>query len=202
MRFVVITLTLAACSPAGAGSLGLLAVLCLGWLLLPRPASGDAGVEEPDAAPIVDEAGVDAAATDGGPAGGADAGDGGRDVGDHGTEAGVDGGVDAGRDLDPARPEGDLDGDGVLNRIDNCPEVENPDQLDYDGDGIGAECDDDISYDPCLSVPAPPPADEGCNTIPGAAPQGTLAVPGFDPLALRRRVLATLPPDVRARLRE
>jgi thrombospondin type 3 repeat protein len=35
----------------------------------------------------------------------------------------------------------DVDGDGVPNAADNCPAVANANQLDADGDGIGAACD-------------------------------------------------------------
>lgn len=37
-------------------------------------------------------------------------------------------------------PSLDTDGDGVLNCVDNCPLVANPDQEDCDGDGIGDAC--------------------------------------------------------------
>ena len=36
----------------------------------------------------------------------------------------------------------DLDGDGILNPDDNCPDDYNPDQSDMDADGIGDVCDD------------------------------------------------------------
>ncbi|HEX9664778.1 MAG TPA: thrombospondin type 3 repeat-containing protein [Patescibacteria group bacterium] len=35
----------------------------------------------------------------------------------------------------------DEDGDGILNSADNCPTVYNPDQADFDRDGLGALCD-------------------------------------------------------------
>ncbi|MHC4676153.1 MAG: right-handed parallel beta-helix repeat-containing protein, partial [Planctomycetota bacterium] len=38
---------------------------------------------------------------------------------------------------------GDSDGDGILDDIDNCPNVPNPDQSDTDGDGAGDLCDGD-----------------------------------------------------------
>lgn len=43
--------------------------------------------------------------------------------------------------------EPDMDGDGVPDDIDNCPETPNPDQLDLDGDGAGDACDE------CLDDP-------------------------------------------------
>ena len=33
--------------------------------------------------------------------------------------------------------ENDIDGDGVVNSEDNCPNTSNPDQNDLDGDGVG-----------------------------------------------------------------
>lgn len=36
----------------------------------------------------------------------------------------------------------DADGDGILNDNDNCPSIVNPDQSDFDEDGIGDLCDD------------------------------------------------------------
>jgi len=43
------------------------------------------------------------------------------------------------------QPETDTDGDGVADCIDNCPSLSNPDQSDFDGDGIGNDCDADWS---------------------------------------------------------
>jgi LAS superfamily LD-carboxypeptidase LdcB len=37
--------------------------------------------------------------------------------------------------------DGDVDGDGVLDEADNCPDVFNPDQLDSDANGIGDACE-------------------------------------------------------------
>ena len=37
--------------------------------------------------------------------------------------------------------ERDSDGDGILDHLDNCPSVTNPDQADSDGDGIGDACE-------------------------------------------------------------
>ncbi len=36
----------------------------------------------------------------------------------------------------------DMDGDGVIDEEDNCPEDYNPDQIDSDNDGVGDACDD------------------------------------------------------------
>ena len=44
-------------------------------------------------------------------------------------------------DAGPIGGTGDQDGDGVLDFMDNCPAVMNPDQLDNDLDGIGNACD-------------------------------------------------------------
>jgi len=43
--------------------------------------------------------------------------------------------------------ENDIDGDGVINSEDNCPNTSNPDQNDLDGDGVGDLCDGDDDGD-------------------------------------------------------
>lgn len=47
----------------------------------------------------------------------------------------------------PGEEDGDADGDGVTNAEDNCFEVDNADQANMDGDGLGDVCD------PCLLDP-------------------------------------------------
>lgn len=51
-----------------------------------------------------------------------------------------------------ANPD-DLDGDGIANAADNCPQRANPDQHDEDGDGLGDICDN------CPAVANPGQAD-------------------------------------------
>jgi len=41
----------------------------------------------------------------------------------------------------------DVDNDGIDDSLDNCPEVENADQVDTDNDGDGDACDDDDDGD-------------------------------------------------------
>ena len=42
---------------------------------------------------------------------------------------------------------GDSDGDGIIDSQDNCKYVQNPNQADLDGDGIGDACDPDVDGD-------------------------------------------------------
>ena len=43
--------------------------------------------------------------------------------------------------------DGDDDGDGIVDGVDNCPAVANADQADLDGDGSGNACDEDDDDD-------------------------------------------------------
>lgn len=52
----------------------------------------------------------------------------------------------------PAHAGKDTDRDGIPDRLDNCPYVQNANQLDSDGDGIGDVCD--------INAPPPPPAED------------------------------------------
>lgn len=46
----------------------------------------------------------------------------------------------------------DTDGDGVPNAGDNCPAISNPDQLDFDNDGLGDACDGDADADGVMDI--------------------------------------------------
>jgi hypothetical protein len=67
----------------------------------------------------------------------------------------------------------DIDGDGVFDDVDNCPQIPNPNQADCNNNGIGDACDDpdqdcDGVYDGvdnCLSVFNPFQIDQNQNGI-------------------------------------
>ncbi|MDT0649543.1 T9SS type A sorting domain-containing protein, partial [Autumnicola edwardsiae] len=46
-------------------------------------------------------------------------------------------------EAEPDGPFGDIDGDGILNGVDNCISTPNPDQADVNENGVGDVCDDD-----------------------------------------------------------
>jgi len=55
--------------------------------------------------------------------------------------------------------DNDIDGDGVPDGQDNCPNIPNPDQADSDGDGVGDACDN------CPDTPNPDQADADSDGI-------------------------------------
>jgi Thrombospondin type 3 repeat len=76
-----------------------------------------------------------------------------------------------------AHPEpGDVDGDGVRDEFDNCPQAINGDQQDIDGDRLGDRCDTDADADTVPnSVPRLWAGDDNCPLVPNpgqeAAPE-------------------------------
>lgn len=65
-------------------------------------------------------------------------------------------------------PDGDLDGDGVGDDVDNCPITDNESQRDRDEDGFGNACDDvddsdNDGFEDCPTTPAhdPQPDNDG-----------------------------------------
>ncbi len=59
----------------------------------------------------------------------------------------------------------DLDDDGILNEIDNCPEIANEDQEDADADGVGDPCDACPGFDDFADYDGDTIAD-GCDNCP------------------------------------
>lgn len=62
-------------------------------------------------------------------------------------------------DLEKSAVPTDLDGDGVVDDKDNCPDVANPDQKDTDGDKLGDACDADDDGDGKFDEDDPCPFD-------------------------------------------
>jgi hypothetical protein len=58
---------------------------------------------------------------------------------------------------DPADDGADLDGDGICDAGDNCPDVPNPGQEDLDGNGVGDVCECAAAPADDFSIPGSPP---------------------------------------------
>ncbi|MEM7246486.1 MAG: thrombospondin type 3 repeat-containing protein [Acidobacteriota bacterium] len=69
----------------------------------------------------------------------------------------------------------DVDGDGILDEDDNCPELANPDQADEDADGLGDLCDGcPMNPDPCQEDRDGDGVGDACDDCP-ADPAKTMA---------------------------
>ncbi len=64
-------------------------------------------------------------------------------------------------------PDDDVDNDQVVRCLDNCPVTANSDQLDFDADGAGDECDTDDDNDTILDV------DDNCHFVPNPGQTNT-----------------------------
>ncbi|MFB6262237.1 MAG: thrombospondin type 3 repeat-containing protein, partial [Bradymonadaceae bacterium] len=94
------------------------------------------------------------------------------------SDASDSGPADAKQEEDTVDPWADSDEDGVIDRVDNCPTVKNPNQKDTDKDSIGDKCDNckqipnkqqkdsdgDGTGDACLSDPQADPDGDGKKT--------------------------------------
>ncbi len=85
------------------------------------------------------------------------------DTGTTGPSPDAGGVADGGADGGVVDPDGDRDRDGVKDDIDVCPDVSDPGQADFDGDGVGDACDQ------CAGSPAGAAVDgDGCPPIDAA----------------------------------
>ncbi|WP_246277470.1 choice-of-anchor B family protein [Winogradskyella ursingii] len=80
----------------------------------------------------------------------------------------------------------DADNDGIVNSLDNCPDISNANQLDTDNDGIGNLCDDDDDgdgvndiTDNCPLTPNPDQEDTNGDGIGDVCDENEVAQPLF-----------------------
>ena len=71
--------------------------------------------------------------------------------------------------------ESDIDSDGISDKVDNCPDFFNPEQLDFDDDKVGDLCDTDddndgfLDQNDCLLYTSPSPRDRQKSRMPSSA---------------------------------
>ena len=86
------------------------------------------------------------------------------DACDDGNPSTVNDAIDANCQCNGVR---DFDLDGVLDSFDNCPINSNPNQADFDGDGLGDACDDDDDNDGIVDTVDCDPFDATVTIQPG-----------------------------------
>ncbi|WP_241148048.1 choice-of-anchor B family protein [Lacinutrix jangbogonensis] len=84
----------------------------------------------------------------------------------------------------------DTDGDGILDTVDNCLQIANPDQADLNGNGIGDACEPNAdsdndgipdTEDNCINTPNPDQADTDNDGIGDACETGTNPITPLSP---------------------
>ena len=95
-------------------------------------------------------------------------------------------------------PASDIDGDGIIDSLDNCPNVSNANQRDFDSNGEGDACEDSDGdgildkQDICPLIPNPGQEDLNFNGIGDACDSDGDGVIVFMIIVLKFRMLTSL----------